>query len=292
MLSWSKIGSGVIGSTGLACLGAAVLSLTTVGTGCERALTFAEFRAALEESVLQGEAQAMANDVIEISTSFTIGQAVAEVRDEIRAFAESQIPCSTVTTTGEADLIIDFGELGDSCTYNGRTYAGVVTISLALVGDEVIVTHSYEAFRNERIQLDGVVDVTWGGGARQVVSDLEFEGEGSDGELRTLTVQADRTMTFLDPALGLAGGINIAGTRDWQGQSGDWHLDIDNVEIRGADPVPQGGAYVLTVPSLKTVTLSFERLDEDTIEVTITGPRRSRVYEVTSTGAIEDGDQP
>ncbi len=259
----------------------------TLSAGCERAMTFEEFREALDEVVMQGEAQAMANDVIEISTSFTIGEAVAEIREEIRSFAESQVPCSTVTLDGEAGLTIDFGELGDACTYKGKTYAGIINIELELVGDEVRVRHTAEGFRNERIQLDGEVEVTWGGGARRVVSDLSFSGQNYEGEPRELAVQADRTMTFIDPQLGLAGGVNIDGWRDWQGEAGDWELDIDNVEVRGQDPVPQAGQYLLATPKGQTVTMAFVRLGDATIEVTLTGPRRTRVFEVSSTGDVD-----
>lgn len=37
--------------------------------------------------------------------------------------------------------------------------------------------------------------------------------------------------------------------------------------------------------------MSFERIDDDTIEVTVSGGRRDRVYRVTSAGAVaERGD--
>lgn len=121
-------------------------------------------------------------------------------------------------------MIIDFGELGDACSYHGRTYAGVVTIDLELAADEVIVHHQYAALRTEQLQLDGEVDVTWAGGARRVVSDLEFEHEDDEGETRSLAVQADRTLT----------------------------------------------------------------LDDDTIAVTIIGPRRERVFEVTTAGEVSE----
>ncbi|NVB43063.1 hypothetical protein G6O69_34895 [Pseudenhygromyxa sp. WMMC2535] len=260
-----------------------------LGAGCDRGMDWTEFREALDEAVVQGEAQAMANDVIEISTSFTIGQAVAEAREEIRAFAESQIPCSSVTLEGETGLSIDFGELGD-CSYNGKTYAGVITLDLEANADasEVIVHHGAEAFRNEDIQLDGSIDVTWGGGARKVVSDLSFSGEGGV----SLEISANRTMTFIDPALGLAGGVEISGSRTWESARGQWSLDIDAVEVRGQDPVPQSGEYVLTNPDDAVVTMSFERLDEDTIQVTMTGSgsrrSRERVYEVSSTGSVDE----
>lgn len=264
---------------------AAVLGgLLTSGTGCDfqSRMTLAEFREALEESVVQGQARTMENDIVEITTSFTIGDAVEDILAEVKAWAESQAPCSTVTLV-EGTLTIDFGGLEDECSYNGHTYAGVITSSYELDGNDVVVSHSYDGFTNGEITMDGTAVVTWGGGARNVVTDLSFTTEEDE-----LDVQADRTQTLIDPDLGLAGGIEINGMRDWQGPAGDWHLDIDGVQVRGEDPVPQAGAYTLETPWDKDVGMSFERIDEDTIEVVIEGPRSERTYHVTRAGGISD----
>lgn len=267
-------------------LGALVVATAacTAGTGCdfEGRMTLAELREALEESVVQGQARTMENDIVEITTSFTIGGAVEDILAEVKAWAESQAPCSTVTRS-EQTLTIDFGGLEDECEYNGHTYAGIITTTFEVTGDEVLVQHVYEGFTNGDLVLDGTADVTWGGGARRVVTNLSFSTDDAN-----LDVQADRTQTLIDAELGLAGGIEINGERDWQGQAGDWHLDIDGVQVRGEDPVPQDGSYVLTTPADKDVTMTFERLDEDTIEVRLIGPRRERIFHVSKSGAISD----
>jgi len=58
--------------------------------------------------------------------------------------------------------------------------------------------------------------------------------------------------------------------------------------MRGRDPIPQAGRYVLETPARKSVELSFERLDEDTIRATLTSGERSFDFDVTSAGAIDE----
>jgi hypothetical protein len=265
-----------------AACGAFAIGALTSACDFQGRMSLAEMRDALVESVVQGQARTMENDIVEITTTFTIGAAVEDILEEVRAWAETQAPCTTVSLEDQT-LTIDFGGLDDDCTYNGRTYAGVIQSSFEVLGDEVLVHHEYTGFSNGEITLDGNADVTWGGGARNVVTDLHFETDD-----RTLDVQADRTQTLLDPEAGLAGGIEIDGYRDWQGQAGDWHLDINEVEVRGEDPVPQDGSYVLETPQSKELTLTFERVDEDTIEVRLIAPNRERIYHVTKGGGVSD----
>ena len=81
----------------------------------------------------------------------------------------------------------------------------------------------------------------------------------------------------------------VDGTRDWSTEAGDWLLDIESVEMRGQDPVPQDGSYVLTTPEGDELVMVFERLDEDSIQVTVSGIRGGdRVWVVNSTGQIEE----
>ena len=73
---------------------------------------------------------------------------------------------------------------------------------------------------------------------------------------------------------GIAEGFMVDGSRSWTGHMGrTWDLAIDSVEMRWADPVPQAGSYTLESPEGKTLSLSFSRIDSDSIEVTVTGPR-------------------
>ena len=241
--------------------------------------TAAQMRQAMEEIVLTGEAQGLEDGVVEITTSFTIGDGVEAIVEEVRAFAESQAPCSTVESPERGTLVLDFGVLEDSCEYRGKTYAGVATVSFEVTDDAVLVTHTYDGITNGRVTLDGDARVTWQDRSRRVETDFTFSGENG-----TLEVNSDRTQT---PLGGLGDGIQVVGTRDWTSARGTWELDIDDVQMRAVDPVPQAGSYSLTTPQEHVLGLAFERIDEDTIEVTMTGGRRDRVFRVTSFGDVE-----
>ncbi len=105
---------------------------------------------------------------------------------------------------------------------------------------------------------------------------------------RTGTGSGDRTQTLIDPAQGLAGGIRIDGNRHWSGRAGEWDLAITGVEVRLQDPVPEAGAYQLTTPANKVLSLSFARQAADVIRVTLTGPKRTFSFDVRETGTVSD----
>lgn len=269
---------------------AATASALSLSGGCFDALTAEELRVAVDEIVAEGQVQSLENGVVEITTSFTIGGALEEIAQEIRNFLESQAACSTssVTVDGGASITIDFGELGDACVYNGHTYAGVVEIRVHREDDGVHVDHTYLGLTDGEVTLDGTKDVVWsedGEGVvrRAIQSDVEW-----DRGDRHVEATSDRTMSFLDWGSGPTQRIQIDGIRDWESPNGEFHLDVDEVEFRLVDPVPQAGSYTLTLPSGNDLALLFERIDEDTIEVTAVGPRRSRVFHVTSSGAVTD----
>lgn len=259
-----------------------VLVAAVAVTSCKQdELTLAEAQEALDAAVASGEGEAATTEIIEISTSFTIGAAVQQAADELRGFLASQIPCSTVTLDN-ATVTVDFGSLGDACTFNGHTYAGIVQISIARndMGN-VEVNHAWKDLTNGKVTLNGDAKVTWSTaeGTRRV----EHHAVWNSGST-TVDASGDRTMSLVDPSAGLAGGVQIDGTRSWTLASGDWDLQIDGVQMRGQDPVPQAGTYTLTTPKDKVLTLNFERIDASTIQVTFTGTRNEHVIKVKSTG--------
>ncbi|MCB9701637.1 MAG: hypothetical protein H6711_07090 [Myxococcales bacterium] len=266
-------------STTLLCLGLG-LSGGCFDTGGASNL---EMRAAVGEIVAQGQAQGIENEITELTTSFTIGGGVAEVVQEIQDFIASQAPCSTVSGADNT-LTIDFGTLDDQCTYNGHTYAGIVTIAISIEGAATIVDHTYSDFTNGNITMNGTKKVTYQDQSRRIETDYAFVNK----EGKTIDTTSDRLQTLLDEAQGLAGGIVINGERHWEGENGLWDLDIDEVEVRWIDPVPQAGLYSLHTPRDKTITMAFERVDADTIAVTVDGGRSTKVYHVTAAGQIEE----
>lgn len=242
-----------------------------------------EMREALVEVAEIGEGMGAQDDVIELTTSFTLGQGVQAAAEEIRDFVQSQVPCSTVTVA-PGSVSIDFGELGDTCVYRGRTYAGVVTVAIELPGEGARVTHTYEGLTGGRVTMDGTAVVDWDDAVRHVVTDMTFTTAD-----KTLTVQSDRTQGFRRCEGVDAVCMTVEGERHWQSPRGEWDMTIEGVEARSIDPVPEAGTYTVLNPEGREIAMSFSRLDEDTIQVDIEGGRRPVVFQVTAAG-VQDGE--
>jgi hypothetical protein len=243
-----------------------------------------ELREALEEVVIANQGEIVENEIIQITTDFTLGEAAQTIANNLRDALQSQIPCSTITVIDNT-ITMDFGSLDDTCVYNGQTFAGVISLEITYdaAGNQAIVDHDYQGLTNGTVTMNGTKTVTWDEKARHVVSDLMVERDG-----KTVHHTSDRVMTLLDPAAGLAGGIVINGSHQWENTKGPWELTVDGVEVRWIDPVPQSGSYVLDTPKGKTIDLSFSRVDADTIAVTLSAGTRELVFHVTSTGQIEE----
>ena len=179
-------------------------------------------------------------------------------------------------------LSIEYGANSGSCTYNGHTYSGKHTVQIEKNEDSgVLVKHTWEDLSNSVVTVSGTAEVTWSrqDRSRHVIHELTWT-RLSDG--RQGTGNGDRLQTALDG--GILEGIRVDGTRSWKGQSGQWDTAINSVEMRWVDPVPQSGSYTLSTPYDKSMSMAFERVDEDTIRVTVSGTRRSFSFLVSKAG--------
>lgn len=234
-------------------------------------LTQQEAELALEEASTASEAEALMAANVEISTNFTLGSAVRDAADELGRFIQSQLPCADVTLE-ESTLTVEYGVNAGSCEYRGQKFSGSSSVTVERNSDDqVIVHHQWNDLSNGNVKLNGSADVTWDFAAkeRHVVHHSEWTDIGSG---RVGVGEGDRVQRAL--AGGIAEGISVEGSRSWKGTGGTWDLAIDGVEMRWSDPVPQSGSYTLVTPKDKTLSLSFERADAETITVTITGPRK------------------
>lgn len=260
------------------------ICLAWLTVGCiEQEPSRAQMRQALVQVVGQGASMGMESEILELTTSFTIGQGVEAAVEEVRELVASQIPCSTVSVQ-PGHLSIDFGELSDSCLHRGRTYAGAVSVDFERRADVFLVSHSYAGFTNGVVTLDGTADVTWTGSTRTISTDLSFESDDD-----TLDVQAERTQVFSVCAGIEAICVSIDGQRQWHNAAGDWDMSIDGVALRSIDPVPESGTYSVTTPQGKDVAMTFERVDQDTIAVVVSGGRHEFAFHVTAAGQVNEG---
>jgi hypothetical protein len=246
-------------------------------------MTSEEAQSNLDESSVDSQAAALTSASVQVSTDFTIGDAVQKAADHVRKFVNSQLPCADVSLDN-ATLTIQYGALPGNCTFHGHKFEGTQTITIEQNDpDEVLVKHTWKDFSNGRVSVTGHAEVTWNlkDPSRHIMHELTWT-RLRDG--RTGTGMGDRTETPLSG--GVAEGIEINGSRSWTGKKGKWSLDIDHVQMRWVDPMPQSGSLVLTTPKDKMVTFTFERIDADTIGVTATGGQRNILLKVDKLGLI------
>lgn len=254
----------------------ALVALTAMLGGCrdesDEPLTRDEADEALAEARLSTGAEALTYEMVTLTTDFTLGDAVEAAAENLRAFAESQLPCADVSLAGKT-ITIDFG-VTDACVYKGRAYTGQAAVRVERVGRTAIVEHTWTALSDGMLTVDGEATVTWDPATRS--RHVEHDLTWTDGE-QTGAGRGDRTQTLLDGFDGIA----VDGERRWTGfAGGEWVLDIEAVEMRLIDPLPQAGTYTLTTPIGKTLSMTFTRKRTNSIEVRIESGRRKFVYEV------------
>jgi hypothetical protein len=158
--------------TTICLLAAAGLALA----GCDRALTAGEALQAIEELSLESQALTVSSGTIELTTSFTIGQAVEAAAEELREFIETQLPCAEIALEGAA-LSIEYGANPGDCTYHGQTYSGTHSIEIVSAAEgDVVVHHEWTALSNGKVEVTGAADVTWSTaeGTRHVAHELDW----------------------------------------------------------------------------------------------------------------------
>jgi hypothetical protein len=264
----------------------AAATFAAVLTGCPRdkadePMTSAEAAEAMDESNVESQASALTSSSVEISTNFQIGKAVQAAAEDLRTFIGSQLPCAEITLI-DATLTVKYGAKPGTCVYKGHTFSGTHIVKVSRNDDnDVLVDHEWQDFSNGKVKVNGTANVTWDltEKERRVVHKLTWtrlsDGRQGHGE-------GDVTWSVLPG--GLREGVAVSGTRSWTGKNGRWDLAVKGVEVRWQDPVPQAGTFSLASPKGRSLELSFNRVDEDTIRVTISSGRRSFSFNVNSIG--------
>lgn len=246
-------------------------------------LTAAQAQESLEEAQASSQAEGLTSATVDISTNFTIGEAVEQAAQDLKTFIGSQLPCADVSSSGST-LTVVYGAKAGNCVYRGHTFSGTSAITITKDDmNDVIVDHVWTKLSNGVIQLDGTAHVTWSASdkTRHITHDLTWTQLATG---RTGEGTGDRTEQAL--AGGIAQGFQVDGSRSWKGSRGTWDLAIDGVQMQWTDPVPQAGTYSLSTPFDKTVSMSFNRVDADTIKVTVSGPKHEFSFNVSKAGAV------
>jgi hypothetical protein len=246
-------------------------------------LTASEAEESLAQASASSQAEGLTSATVDIATNFTIGEAVEQAASDLKAFVVSQLPCASVLLSGST-LTVQYGVNPGNCTYRGHTFSGTSAITVTKDDmNDVVVDHQWTNLSNGIVALNGTAHVTWNFNdqTRHITHDLKWTHLASG---RTGEGTGDRTEQPL--AGGIAEGFQVDGTRSWTGARGTWDLTIDGVQMQWTDPVPQAGTYSLGTPYDKTVTMSFNRVDADTIRVTVAGPKHEFSFNVSKLGSI------
>jgi len=247
----------------------------------EEPLSQSEALDAVEEASLTSQANNLTSAGIEISTNFTIGGAVEAAATQLRTFIVTQLPCADTTVVGKT-LSITYGARAGNCIYRGHTFSGKSQVKVERNDQgSIVVDHTWADFSNGIVKVNGTAQVTWNTAtpSRRVVHNVTWT-RISDG--RTGHGTGDRMQTAL--AGDIATGFTDSGNLNWTGPRGQWTLSIQGAEMRWKDPVPQAGTYILETPKDKTLTVTYSRVDADSVKVTTTANGRSFSFDVNSLG--------
>jgi hypothetical protein len=237
---------------------------------------------ALEESALASQADALLTDTVEISTHFSIGDGLENAALQIQAAIQTELPCADIARSNSA-LTITYGAKPGDCSYHGHRVTGAHTLRVMRNADnEVTVHHEWQALSDGRLAIDGEADVSWSRTAsrRHVLHDISYEVIAGQDLGRTGSGSGDRTQTTID------GGVRVDGARMWDSALGHFAVDLEGVEVRFVDPVPQAGTYRLTTPAGEALTLVFRRIDTDSVQVRVESPARSFAFVVNADGSV------
>ena len=247
--------------------------------------------AAVYESALTAQLDSLIAEVADRDSRFDIGQGLDNAAEQLQVQLDAELPCAAVTREGSVLSIVYSAQqapvgdaAGSGCSWHGRTLAGQHTVRVMRNADnEVGVHHEFTDFRDGKLSLRGSADVTWSriSKSRRVLHSVAFAALSGVSAGVTGESIGDSTQVTL------ADGVRINGLREWHSSRGFYSLDMQAIEQRFEDSVPELGAYELTLPSEDALTLAFGRIDTDNILVTVQGAQRELSFVVRPDGSLE-----
>lgn len=250
--------------------------------GCEDppGLTEAEAREALDQVVLSAAGPATVGPLIVLATGFALGTPTADAATELAGMIDAVAPCAAPAATDDTVSLTFAG-----CAYDGRTFTGASTVTvLRNETTSVEVAHAWTALSDGAATVDGTTAVEWSGEGmgltRHVVHDLSW----STPEGAAVESSGDHLQALMRPEEGLSGGLVVNGNRDWSAGGEAWSATVNEIEIYGAELVPQDGSYTLFAPSGRTYEIDFEALEGDVVRVVVDEALGSQSLEVDPHG--------
>lgn len=218
--------------------------------------------------------------VVTLFPDRTIGERMDDRAEARREFWQSQRPCSTVTI-GDADvLVVDFGGLRDDCVFDGRTFAGRDVVRWRSEDGALDVQHRWMRFTDGERVWNGVATVSFPADAGD--AGFTVTGEHVVGSLRTgglMGVSGTIDVLRRDPDRPIdEGGFVLDGKRLWEIGGEEWTAIYLELVFVPTDAAPESGAIVLENPDGDTMTIVYERVDEDTTSARVSDGQEERLF--------------
>ena len=264
-----------------------------LAAGCDSAADMSGLEAleALGQVDQSARGEQATDEVVEVSTDFTIGDALASAAQTIADWWDVQAPCTEVSLADNV-LTVDYGTLGDACVWNGHTYAGVNTMTFqSTTPGDLEVLHSWNGFTNGEVTVDGGATVTWSGEDLTRRVETEHTWTEVDGEL-TVDVVGDHVTGPIDASVPWwESGFTLDGDRSWTSEGEEWSLVMTGLEWRLVDAAPEIGSIDVVAPSGKSLSIVYARVDDSTISATLVGVRGGdRVYHINQLGIASEAE--
>lgn len=263
------------------CAAAAAWLSVVLLAGCDLDfLDSQETQAALDESIADSEGLALTAASIELGAVFTLGQTAEQSALQLHELMASQLGCAGLSLV-ESTVSVQYG----TCNFEPNVFGGTHTVHIEEDGpDQMRLTHTWDQLSNGRVEINGTAEVTWSAGddMRRVVDSYSWvrlkDGRSGDGG-------GDRQQGPL-PGHSVFDGLRADGTRTWDGTTGHWELEMDEIRIRWVDPVPYTGLWLLKTPSNRHVSFEFARIDPENIGVDVSSGKLDLELNVDKLGFV------
>jgi hypothetical protein len=243
---------------------AVALASLAVLAGCELDLLRSqETHAALDETIADSESIGFTAAAIELGGIFSMGQSAEQSALQLHDLMSSQLGCGGLTLD-QATLTVEYA----TCNFMPNVFGGKHTVHIEEESPSHLrVTHTWDKLTNGNIEINGSALVTWSAQdpVRHVVDEYTWV-RLKDGRMGV--GGGDRRQAALD-GRSVFDGLQVDGTRSWEGEDGHWDLSIQGIEIRWVDPVPYTGLWILRTPKGRNVTFAFDRIDPENIGIDV-----------------------
>lgn len=217
-----------------------------------------DFRSAVDHALDDVSLRALHVRTLPVGLDLSL-DASAGVGTQIIDSIAARSACAEIERVDADTLLVDFGDVGDRCTLDGREVAGLVTIDFRSSETEIMLEQAFELYRDDRLGVSGHATLTVTADGRAVESSVTLTRDD-----RERNVDGSWTERPIELERGWDSGVVIDGVFDVAGCMGTATRELIGLELIPGERVPQAGLIRHRVPFGER-SIEFERIDADSI---------------------------